>query len=240
MIHSKKQLLQTVDAVLDFTRALEDELQLSLEILDFGGSLATTTVHNIASFDKRLGRTFHREPPAPNADGSLRIEEYVECLIGRVNESYKQRGRPVPRIFIEPGRGMTGNTQMLLASVITIKQTREADYLFLDAGINLAESVRNEYHHLFAVRDSSSTKRLYTIVGPICTPGDTLYPAWRGPDLLDGDQVVIMDAGAYFVPFSTSFSFPRPPIIMLDHGNATLFRRAECFEDMIAYDQMLG
>ena len=146
MLHSKEQLFRAVDAVLDFTRALEDELQLSLEILDFGGSLATPTVCNIASFDKRLSRTFHREPPVPNADGSLRIEEYVDCLIGRVNESYRQRGRPVPRIFIEPGRGMTGNTQMLVASVITTKQTHEADYLVLDAGINLAEPARNETH----------------------------------------------------------------------------------------------
>jgi diaminopimelate decarboxylase len=57
---------------------------------------------------------------------------------------------------------------------------------------------------------------------------------------MEGDQVVIMDTGAYFVPFSTSFSFPRPPIIMLDHGNATLLRRAESFEDLIAHDQMPG
>jgi diaminopimelate decarboxylase len=45
-----------------------------------------------------------------------------------------------------------------------------------------------------------------------------------------------MDAGAYFVPFSTSFSFPRPGIVLLDEGRESPLRRAERFEDLVAYD----
>lgn len=240
MIRSKEVLLKAVDAVLAVAREIEEELKFSFEILDFGGSLATPTVRNITYRDRRLGQAFHREPPEPNAGHALRIEDYVDCLVGRVSESYRQRGLRVPRIFIEPGRSMTGDTQMLVASVITTKQTREGDYLILDAGINLAESVRSEYHYMFAVRRSSSRERIYTVVGPLPTPADTLYPAWCGPVLSEGDHVVIMDTGAYFVPFSTSFSFPRPPIVLLDHGKSTLLRRAERFEDLIAYDQLAG
>jgi diaminopimelate decarboxylase len=75
------------------------------------------------------------------------------------------------------------------------------------------------------------------VVGPICSPSDTLYEVWRGPELSEGDTVVIMDAGAYFVPFSNAFSFPRPAIVMLDHGQVSLLRRAERFEDLVAYDE---
>ena len=77
---------------------------------------------------------------------------------------------------------------------------------------------------------------MHTLVGPICSPGDTLYPALRLPPLVEGDCLAIMDAGAYFVPFSTSFSFPRPAIVMLDNGQATLLRRRETFEDLCSYD----
>ena len=45
-----------------------------------------------------------------------------------------------------------------------------------------------------------------------------------------------MDAGAYFIPFSTSFSFPQPGIVMLDEEVATVLRRAERFEDIIRRD----
>jgi diaminopimelate decarboxylase len=47
-----------------------------------------------------------------------------------------------------------------------------------------------------------------------------------------------MDAGAYFVPFATSFSFPRPAIVMVDGSDVHLLRRAETFEDIIALDRV--
>jgi diaminopimelate decarboxylase len=45
-----------------------------------------------------------------------------------------------------------------------------------------------------------------------------------------------MDAGAYFVPFSTSFSFPQPAIALLDGEHVSLVRRAETFEDLVRRD----
>jgi diaminopimelate decarboxylase len=130
---------------------------------------------------------------------------------------------------------------MLLASVLTTKDDGEKTFAVLNAGINLAESCRGEYHQLFSANHADRTAtRIHTIVGPICTPGDTLYWAARMPQLEPGDSVVIMDAGAYFVPFSTSFSFPRPPVVAIDAGAVTLLRRGERFEDLVAYDEPTG
>ena len=75
------------------------------------------------------------------------------------------------------------------------------------------------------------------MVGPICTPGDTLCWAANLPPLKEGDSVAIMDAGAYFVPFATTFSFPRPPIVGVDDGIVSLLRRGESFSDLVAYDE---
>ena len=49
-----------------------------------------------------------------------------------------------------------------------------------------------------------------------------------------------MDAGAYFVPFETAFSFPRPPIVMIDGGREHLLRRAQSFEDLVRCDEQPG
>lgn len=73
-------------------------------------------------------------------------------------------------------------------------------------------------------------------MGPICSPGDLLRASVRLPRLRPGDAVAVMDAGAYFVPFATAFSFPRPAIVLLEGGEATLLRRAETFEDLVALD----
>jgi diaminopimelate decarboxylase len=125
---------------------------------------------------------------------------------------------------------------MLLARVQSLKADGDREFAILDAGINLAESCRSEYHQLLVASPSKGRTRVYAIAGPICTPADTLYWGARLPELHSGDCLSIMDAGAYFVPFSTAFSYARPAIVSIDDGAPTLLRRAETFEDMVSLD----
>ncbi len=238
MIHSRARLLQAVQGVLDFVEHMETSLGIALEMLNFGGSLASPTVQHIDARDRRLNQVFHRPLPEPDFASSLSIEDHVTTLMDCIRAHYSRRGKPVPRVILEPGRSMTSNTQMLVSSVISTKEVRDGSYLILDAGINLAESACNEYHHIMPVHGWNQPKTHdYTLVGPICSPGDTLRYSWRSRQLREGDAVVIMDAGAYFVPFATSFSFPQPAIVMVDQGQTRLLRRAEKFDDLIMFDQ---
>ncbi len=237
MIRGERELLDVVEGALEFADTLRQKLNLHLEVLDFGGSLCPPTVTALSARDRRLNQTFHRDLPPPDPADALTIERYVSLLVERVDAHYRGLSLPRPRIFLEPGRAMTGDAQLLLTSVVTTKRSGETTYAVLDAGINLAESVRSEYHQLLPVnRFGEPATRVHTIVGPICSPGDTLYSAARLPELHPGDSLAIMDAGAYFVPFSTSFSFPRPAIVLIDDGQERLLRRAELFQDLVSYD----
>ncbi|MCY1015553.1 pyridoxal-dependent decarboxylase [Pyxidicoccus sp. MSG2] len=236
-IRTEGELTGFVESVLAFTDTLHQELGQDLEVLDLGGSLCTPTTEHIAERDWRLNLTFFRDVPAPDPAASLSIERYVALVVEMVESHYARRGRQRPRIFLEPGRAMTGDTQLLLANVHALKQGEDRTWAVMDAGVNHAECVRNEYHQLFHVeRPDAEASRVYTVVGPICTPGDTLYYAKRLPELSVGDTLAIMDAGAYFVPFATSFSFPQPAIIALDGGRERLLRRAETFDDLVTFD----
>jgi len=241
MIRSREELVAFVDAVLAFTDELHLRLGIALQIIDFGGSLATPTVAPLRAADLRLNRALHRDIPAPNPAAALTIEDYVATLVTRVEDHHRRCGRPTPRVFIEPGRAVTGNAQLLVASVLGTKEAEDTCFAILDAGINLAESCRSEYHQLFSAnRYGEAATKTFTLVGPICVPGDTLYWAARMPSLRAGDSVLIMDSGAYFVPFATSFSFPQPAIVMIDEGTVRPLRRAERFEDLVALDDLAG
>lgn len=239
LIRTAEELLGFVDQVLLFTDQLHARLGLDLEMLDLGGSLAIPSVVPLRMAERRFNRTFHRPIPPPRPGSTLSIEAYVRTIRERVHAHYAARGRPVPRILLEPGRALTGNTQLLLASVITTKAAPGGvTFAVLDAGINLAESVMHEYHQLFPVRPKrADSARIYALAGPICSPGDVIYPAQRLPDLSPGDSLAIMDAGAYLLPFSTSFSFPQPGVVMVEAGHARRIRRAEQFEDLIDRDE---
>jgi diaminopimelate decarboxylase len=103
--------------------------------------------------------------------------------------------------------------------------------------MNVAEPVRTEYHHLVsASAPAAAATTSYRLAGPICTPADVLYENWRLPDLAPGHVLAIMDTGAYFVPFSTTFSFPKPAIAMQDGTSVRIVRRRESFEDMTSFD----
>jgi diaminopimelate decarboxylase len=238
MMRAPGDLLTFVDEVLSFADELRNELQLSLEILDLGGSLGSRSVRGLDSRELRFNRTFFRELEAPDPDSALDIETYVRLLRGRVAEHYQARGQRAPRLFLEPGRALTSDAQLLLTRVLSIKAEAERAYAIMDAGINLAESCRSEYHQVLPTNGRAGTPRTYTLVGPICTPGDTLRWALQLAELAPGDTLAIMDAGAYLVPFSTSFSFTRPAIVMVHEGQVTPLRRAETFDDLVSYDAL--
>jgi diaminopimelate decarboxylase len=238
MIRSEDELTAFVQEVLQFADSLRIVPGLDISILDFGGSLCTPAVHSPSAADRRMNRTLLRDMPAPDIQDALTIERYLEIVTTMVRDHYAKASRPQPRIFLEPGRSLTSSTQLLLTTVHSLKHADDRTYAILDGGVNIAEPVRGEYHQLLPVNRAGDATTIYTVVGPICTPGDTLYPAVRLPELQVGDALAIMDAGAYFVPFSTSFSFPQPAIIAIENGQSAVIRRAEHFEDLVDRDRL--
>ena len=57
-----------------------------------------------------------------------------------------------------------------------VKDDGALAHAVLDAGVNVAEPVTNEYHQLLSVTDPTAAATIpYRLVGPICTPADVLY-----------------------------------------------------------------
>jgi len=238
MVRSEAEAVGFADEALSFAEELRQQLGLELELLNLGGSLASPSVRGLSGRELRDNRTFARAIPPPAPGQSLAIERYVHAISERVADHYLRVGARAPRLLLEPGRSVTSDAQMLLTTVQSLKVDGERAYAILDAGINLAESCRSEYHEILcATRPRAARSHAYALAGPICTPGDTLHWGVRLPELAPGDQLLIMDAGAYFVPFSTAFSFPRPAIIAVDGETVRVLRRAETFEDQLALDQ---
>jgi diaminopimelate decarboxylase len=239
---TREELEAFARPLLAFSDTLRTELGLTLEILDFGGNLMCRSVSHYSQGDRRLSVTFGREPTPRPLDAVMTIDEYVANLVALVEQHAAAQGVARPRIFIEPGRSLTGDAQLLLTRVHSVRGEDDAGltWAVLDAGISVAEPVPNEFHQLFPLRPGSGPPRLYRLTGPSCTLADQLYAAWTLPELAPGDGLAIMDAGAYFVPMSTCFSFPRPGIVSVRDGKVSLLRRRETYEDLVTRDFARG
>jgi hypothetical protein len=57
------------------------------------------------------------------------------------------------------------------------------------------------------------------------------------PDLIPGDLVAILDAGAYGFTMASNYNAqPRPPEVMVQSGVARLTRRRETWDDQLAWE----
>src|SRR5690606_15932731 len=116
MVRSAQQVQRYVGEILALADRVKQELGVEIPILDFGGSLATPTVARISALDRRLSSAFQAALPEPDPKETLPIRDYVRCVVEQVEAHYTAAARPCPRIFFEPGRSMTGNTQVLITS----------------------------------------------------------------------------------------------------------------------------
>ncbi|MEU6884430.1 alanine racemase [Streptomyces viridosporus] len=228
-IEDADTLERFVREVLEFCDALHARLGLDVRLLDLGGSLAVPTVLPLDASPLPLAERVGRR---------LSIERYLALLVEQVEDHFRRVGRPAPRALLEPGRALTGNTQMLLCRVNSLNAPGSGPaHAILDAGENIAHILHREYHEIFhAERWGESRSETYTLDGPTCSPMDCLRQTVALPPLRVGDTLAIMDAGAYLVSFSNSFCFPQPGVVVLDQGRETLIRRPETYEDMIARD----
>jgi diaminopimelate decarboxylase len=233
-IRTESTMAGYVAAVLERVADLRGRTGWSPTIVDLGGSLACPTSAGIPAKQFRLNRALGTDLLPPDPADCLSIGAAASLVAAMVADA---TDGPPPRVVLEPGRALTGDTQFLLASVVDVKDDGPLAHAILDAGINVAEPVRSEYHQLLSVSAPGAPATTpYRLAGPICTPADVLYNHWRLPPLAPGHVLAIMDAGAYFVPFSTTFSAPKPAIAMQDGDVVTIVRRRETFDDVVGLD----
>jgi diaminopimelate decarboxylase len=73
------------------------------------------------------------------------------------------------------------------------------------------------------------------VVGPICESGDFFCQDRKLPDFRPGETIALMSAGAYgFVMASNYNSRPFPAEILVDGPDATVVRKRQTLDDLIA------
>jgi diaminopimelate decarboxylase len=94
-----------------------------------------------------------------------------------------------------------------------------------------------EYHEVFLCNDvDRKLSEKVTITGPGCFAADIVYKNKMMPGIVPGELIAIMDSGAYFTSWESSFGFPRPAIVSASDGRHTLLRARETFSDMFSLD----
>ncbi len=153
---------------------------------------------------------------------------------------FKERTKALgisPRLVLEPGRYIVGDTTILLTRVNTVKRAAK-NFVGVDAGFNLLirPAMYDSYHYaVVANKASSHPEETYTIVGPICETGDILAHDRKLPIIEKGDLIALLDAGAYGFSMSSQYNGrPRCAEVLVKDGVADVIRSKEDVEDLMA------
>jgi diaminopimelate decarboxylase len=210
-ITDAKPFVSTVNKVLEFI----DKSRINIKYLNLGGG---------------FGIIYDKEEAATTA------QEFADAVIPLI------KGRPF-KFVLEPGRFISGNSGILVCKVLYVKTGATGKkFAIVDAGMNdLIRPSLYEAHHevLPVVRRKSETKK-YDVVGPICESGDYLALDREFQELIPGEYLAVMGAGAYGFTMASNYnSRPRPAELMVINGEVKLIRTAETYKDLIRGEKII-
>ncbi|NUR60836.1 MAG: type III PLP-dependent enzyme [Catenulispora sp.] len=210
-------LLDEYGRVVELAARLSADHGLPLEFLDIGGGFAS-----------------------PYAVPGERAE-YPKLRAGleRLLDLHLPRWRTgTPHLSCESGRYLVGGCGALVSQVVNVKESRGRGFVILDAGINAVGGLSGLGRLLpmaAEVADGAATGKA-SLVGPLCTPGDTLGRDVPLPDLAAGDTVTIPNVGAYGVTASLLgfLGRPAPVEVAVRDGRVVSATRLELHRTAVA------
>ncbi len=199
--------------VAELTRVLRADGH-AISRLDLGGGLGIPYARS------------NEAPPLPTDYGAL-----VKRTVGDLD----------CEIEIEPGRLITGNAGLLVASVIYVKEGEGRDFLILDAAMNdlIRPAMYGAHHDIVPIVEppAGAEVRAFDVVGPVCESGDTFARGRALPELAEGDLVAFRSAGAYGAVMASEYNArPLVPEVLVDGHQFAVIRRRPTFDEMINRD----
>lgn len=143
---------------------------------------------------------------------------------------------------IEPGRYIAAECGMLLGRVHSIKNNHDKKFIGCDIGFNVLvrPMMYDSYHGVEIYREGgepSAKEETVTIVGNICESGDILAKDRTLPEILSGDILGVLDAGAYGHVMSSNYNNRLRPVEILirEDGSVDLIRERDTLEDLVRH-----
>jgi diaminopimelate decarboxylase len=179
-------------------------------------------------------------------DDPMTAEAMADLLRGIVAKECANENLAVPRLAVEPGRAIVGPSMVTLYEVGTVKQVdlgsgHARAYVSVDGG--MSDNIRTalydaEYTVRLASRVSEAAPVLSRVVGRHCESGDIVVrDCWLPGDLAPGDLLAVAATGAYCRAMASNYNHvPRPAVVSVRDGEASLVLRRETPEDLLALD----
>jgi diaminopimelate decarboxylase len=167
-------------------------------------------------------------------------EEPLDFPLLAVEMEKRLRGTPY-QLIVEPGRSIVGNAGLLLTRVLYVKRNDRKNFIVVDSGMNdlLRPTLYGSFHEIVPLRQRTDGRLCADIVGPICETGDFLAQDREMPQVLPGDFLAVLTAGAYGYALASNYNTrPRPAEVLIHGKSASLIRARETIDDLMQGEKL--
>ncbi|RAP52350.1 MAG: diaminopimelate decarboxylase [Methanosphaera sp. rholeuAM270] len=214
-ILESEPFMLAVETMMDIAGKVHKELGIEFKFLDFGGGFGI---------------------PYEPTENELDLEKFTTDIINLFKAKVEEYDMESPSFYIEPGRFLVGNSEVLLTRVNTIKNSYRK-FAGVDCGFGTLQrpTMYGSYHHIVVANkmDEKDVEEI-DIAGNLCESGDLFARDRPMPQLEEGDLLAILNAGAYAYSMSSQYnSRPRPAEVLVNKKEVDIIRRRENFNDLL-------
>jgi diaminopimelate decarboxylase len=227
-IFSGTQILDSTVLVNQYRRGIAIARRLAarlghpLATLDFGGGLG------VPYFASEIELNVHK------------LREELQALMAEIEDDQLLAGT---RLFVEPGRYLVAEAGIYVTRINDIKVSRGKTFYITDGGMNhhlaasgnLGQVIKRNFPIAVVNRLGEPSASSVDVVGPLCTPLDTLARDATLACAEVGDLVGIFQSGAYGLTASPLgfLSHATPAEVLVANGASTLIRPRLRWEDVL-------
>jgi diaminopimelate decarboxylase len=159
------------------------------------------------------------------------IASYADAIAGPILRVFDQ---DEPLLILEPGRAIVNDAVQMITTVVGVNEAMDGiSSIVVDAGINTVPTSSWKFQQIEPLDKSRRNLKQTIVYGPLCLQTDILGIT-ELPDLNVGDRLLLRNVGAYNIPQSSSFIFPRPSIVLVDKNKVTVLRHSETIKEILS------
>jgi len=237
-IGSATPYLKGIDTLVEAAKRLKHH-NIEISLLDIGGGFSLPTAPMM-----KIRRMVTSLLGIRKSTKQIQSSSYLDTIalkLKKAVQALQENDIQIEAVAAEPGRIISGPCQVIMLTIFDTIDKDNKNYLVCDAGaMSLSPMLLSEDHRLLPLSKNNNQQVNYEVLGKLPSALDRVSAAVTLPKMNKGDQLAVLDTGAYFVSMNNTFNGPLPPILWGENGQLHLARQNETEEDLFKHYQLLG